>query len=66
MSDIEFKSFSKTAHSYLHELLENEKALRPETYAGAANIGAKMRQYFIDFGQLDTLPPIPTLEKKEK
>ena len=66
MSDIEFKSFSTTAHKYLLSCLRAEKLEHPETYEAVARVGEEMREYFMDFGQLNTLPPVPTLEKKEK
>ena len=63
MSDIELKSISTTAHKYLLSLLEVEKRDCPETYVSGSHIGEKMREYFMDLGQLDTLPPIPQIDK---
>ena len=65
MSDVELKSISTTAHKYLLSLLEVEKRDCLEPYVSAGNIGEKMREYFMDLGQLDTLPPIPKLDKNK-
>ena len=62
----ELKVFASSQYSLLIEALKVEKALRPETYEGAASVGETIRKSILNTGLFEELEPLPKPDPPKK